>query len=214
MMKVVSLSVGLPETLTYFGREVHTGGHKTPVAEAYLGRTGFTGDGQADLKNHGGLDKAVCVYPFEHYAFWENWLGEKLPPSAFSENLTTSGLVENVVCIGDVFRVGGVRVQVSQPRAPCSKLAGRRGNKALPEKIHETSFSGFYVRVLEEGVVRAGDAIERLERHPAGVTIEFVNQLYYYQRTVPEDFERALAVDALAEAGRRILMKRQSSVHG
>lgn len=209
MMKVVSLSVGLPETLTYFGREVHTGGRKTPVAEAYLSRTGFAGDGQADLKNHGGPDKAVCVYPFEHYAFWENWLGEKLPPSAFSENWTTRGLLESEVCIGDVYRVGGVRVQVSQPRAPCSKLAGRRGNKALPEKIHETSLSGFYLRVLEEGVVRAGDPIELLERDAAGVTIEFVNQLYYYQRTAPKDFERALAVEALAEAGRMILLKRK-----
>jgi MOSC domain-containing protein YiiM len=213
-MKVIALNVGLPETLMYFGREVHTGGRKTPVAEAFLSRTGFAGDGQADLQNHGGPDKAVCVYPFEHYAFWEQWLGEKLPPSAFSENLTTSGLVESEVCVGDVLRMGEVRVQVCQPRAPCSKLAGRRDSKALPEKIHETSFSGFYLRVLAEGMVRAGDAIELLERDAAGVTIQFVNQLYYYQRTAPEDFERALAVPALAEAGCRILMKRRTSTHG
>ncbi|MBL8046605.1 MAG: MOSC domain-containing protein [Anaerolineales bacterium] len=213
-MKIVSLSVGLPQTLTYFGHEVQTGGNKTPVAEAFLSRTGFAGDGQADLQNHGGPDKAVCVYPFEHYAFWENWLGEGLPPSAFSENWTTSGLVESEVCLGDVWRVGEVRVQVSQPRAPCSKLAGKRGQKVLPEKIHETSFSGFYLRVLEEGVVRAGDPVELLARDAAGVTIQFINQLYYYQRTTPEDFERALAVPALAEAGRRILTKRRTAVRG
>lgn len=206
--KLISLNLGQPEAVTYFGREVWTGGRKSPVAEAFLRRAGFEGDGQADLKNHGGPDKAACVYAFDHYPFWEARLGRPLLPGAFSENLTTSGLLESEVCIGDVFRLGDARVQVSQPRQPCSKLAGRFNRRELPEEIHATGFSGFYVRVLEEGRVRAGDSIERLERDPAGVTVQFINELLYRKRTDAASFERALAVAALSEAGRASLLKR------
>lgn len=207
-MKVISINLGQPETLTYFGKEVQTGGNKTPVAEAFLRRANFDGDRQADLKHHGGPDKAACVYALDHYPFWEQWLGHTLTPGAFSENLTTSGLLESAVCIGDVLRVGGARVQVSQPRQPCSKLAGRLNRKDLPEKIHATSFSGFYVRVLDEGRVRPNDSIQLLERDPAGVTVQLVNELLYRQRTDRESFERALAVAALSESGRASLLKR------
>jgi len=210
-LEIISLNLGQPETTTYFGREVRTGGRKLPAPEAFLRRAGFDGDGQADLKNHGGPDKAVCVYAFDHYPFWEHWLGQPLSPGAFSENLTTRGLLESEVCIGDVFRVGGARVQVSQPRQPCSKLAGRLNRKDLPEKIHATGYSGFYLRVLDEGLVRAGDPLDWVERDPAGVTVQFVNALLYGQRSDRESFERALAVAALSEAGRAALLKRVTS---
>ncbi|MDW8325792.1 MAG: MOSC domain-containing protein [Anaerolineales bacterium] len=206
--KLISLNLGRPEVVTYFGKEVQTGGRKSPVAEAFLRRVGFEGDGQADLKNHGGPDKAACVYAFDHYPFWEARLGRPLTPGAFSENLTTGGLLESEVCIGDVFRLGGARVQVSQPRQPCSKLAGRFNRRELPEEIHATGFSGFYVRVLDEGLVRAGDSIELLERDPAGVTVQFINELLYRKRTDAASFERALSVAALSEAGRAALLKR------
>lgn len=207
-MRLIALNVGLPATLTYFGQDVQTGGRKLPVPQAELRLTGFDGDGQADLKNHGGPDKAVCVYAFDHYPFWETWLGGPLEPGAFSENLTIAGVRETEVGLGDVWQIGPTRLQVSQPRQPCSKLAGQRGRRDLPEQIHATGFSGFYLRVLEPGLIRAGDPVTVLARHPAGVTVQFVNELLHKQRTGRADFERALAVDALSEAIRRSLLKR------
>lgn len=207
-MQIVSVNVGVPEALTYFAKEVLTGGRKLPVPQADLTRTGLAGDGQADLKNHGGPDKAVCVYAFDHYPYWQAWLGGPLEPGAFSENLTIAGVRETEVGLGDVWQIGQARLQVSQPRQPCSKLAGKRGRRDLPEHIHATGFSGFYLRVLEPGLIRTGDPVTVLEHHPAGVTVQFVNELLHKQRTERADIERALAVDALSEAIHRSLLKR------
>lgn len=208
MIKVFSLNVSTPQTQLYRGIAVLTAGHKTPVVSAMLRFTNFDGDRQADLKNHGGPDKAVCVYSFDHYSFWEATLGEKLEPGAFSENLTIAGLREAEVCLGDTFRVGEALVQISQPRQPCSKLAGKRGSKGLPGIIHETSFSGFYLRVLKEGAVKAGDPFELAARHPLGVTVEFANQVMYRQRIDVESLQRVLAVAELSGAWRRTLSNR------
>lgn len=213
---VAALCLGQPQTHTYFGKPVETGGGKHPVPAAHLGRLGFEGDGQADLVNHGGPDKAACVYGLDHYPYWERWLGRPLAPGAFSENLTLTGLAETGVAIGDEFQIGlpgvGPRVQVSQPRVPCGKLAGKHGRKDLPEHIHLTGFSGFYVRVLAEGRVQTGDALTRVAEDPARVTIAFVNDLYYRRRTAPDDFERALAVAALSDAARASLLKRRAAL--
>jgi MOSC domain-containing protein YiiM len=207
-MKIISLNVGTPQIQTYRGKEVLTAGLKSPVAEAMLRFTNFDGDRQADLQNHGGPDKAICVYSFDHYPYWENLFGERLEPGAFSENLTLAGARESEICIGDVFQIGEAVVQVSQPRMPCSKLAGKRGQKKLPDLIHETGFSGFYLRVLREGLVKSGQTVTPLERHPAGVTIEFVNQILYKQRTDSESIRRALSVPELSVACRRSLESR------
>ena len=131
----------------------------------------FEGDGQADLKVHGGPDRAVCVYSHDHYPFWEKWAGEKLELGAFSENLTIDGISETAISIGDTFSCGEVLVQVSQPRLPCSKLASKRGRTDLPEAIRATLFTGFYLRVLREGVVRVGDPFKPVSTHAAGVTV-------------------------------------------
>src|SRR6185503_20929609 len=164
-MHIVSVNVGTPQSLSYGSKKTHTGGLKTPVPQAMLRFHNFEGDRQADLKNHGGPDKAVCVYSFDHYPYWEEWFGQveahgrgPLQPGAFSENLTISGVRETELCIGDIFGAGQAVVQLSQPRQPCTKLAGKNGRKDLPGAIHENGFSGFYLRVILEGLVRAGDA--------------------------------------------------------
>ena len=113
----------------------------------------FDGDRQADRVNHGGLEKAVCVYPFDHYPYWSRQLGGDLRPGAFSENLTVSGAIETEVCVGDVFRIGEASVQVSQPRMPCAKLAGKNGAKMLPKLMVNVGYTGFYMRVLSEGLL-------------------------------------------------------------
>ena len=178
-MKVVSLNVGLPRAQRYGRETVHTGGAKKPVPEAMLRSLGFAGDGQADLVNHGGVDKAVCVYPYDHYAHWEKVFGHGLEPGAFSENLTISGAVEARVCVGDVFGVGGALVQVSQPRTPCSKLAGKNGQRLLTRWVGQTGYTGFYMRVISEGSVRCGDAFELVEGHPERISIAAVNDIIF-----------------------------------
>ena len=178
-MKVVSLNVGLPQAQRYGREEVHTAGAKEPVPNALLHSLGFAGDGQADRVNHGGVDKAVCVYPFDHYAHWERLFGRGLEPGAFSENLTVAGAVETGVCIGDVFRVGEAVVQVSQPRTPCSKLAGKNAQRLLTKWVGQTGYTGFYMRVLSEGLVNAGDDFERVESHPDRISVADVNDIIF-----------------------------------
>lgn len=210
-MQIVSINIGLPRTLTYGTREVHSGGDKRPVREAMLRLLNFDGDGQADLSVHGGPDRAACVYSFDHYPFWESWAGAKLEPGAFSENLTIAGISETVICIGDTFACGDALVQVSQPRLPCSKLASKRGRTDLPEAIRTTLFTGFYLRVLREGLVRVGDPFEPVSTHPARVSVAFVSQVMLAQRTSPDDFDRVLAVEELSPGWRESLMKRRGS---
>ncbi len=178
-MKVVSLNVGLPRTQPY-GRElVWTAGAKRPVPGAALGLQGFDGDGQADRRNHGGVDKAVCVYPFDHYEHWAKLFGRPLEPASFSENLTVSGAVEDEVCIGDVFGVGEAVVQVSQPRTPCGKLAGKNRQRMLTSWVAQAGYTGFYMRVLSEGLVSNGDAFEPIERHPESISVSAVNNIIF-----------------------------------
>lgn len=178
-MRIVSVNVALPSTQTYAREERFTGGAKQPVPRAMLRPEGFDGDGQADRRHHGGPDKAVCVYPFDHYPHWSAKLGREMPPGSFSENLTVSGLRESEVCVGDVFRAGGATVQVSMPRTPCSKLAAKNGEPRLVKWVSEAGYTGFYMRVLQPGEVQADDAFEAVERHPDGITIERVNGVIY-----------------------------------
>jgi len=207
-MQIVSINVATPKAQIYRGRLVSTAGHKQPAPSAILRFTNLDGDRQADLKNHGGPDKAVCVYSFDHYAAWESVLGRKLAPGAFSENFTIAGLRESEVCIGDTFRAGEALVQISQPRKPCHKLAGRHNRKDLPALIHANGFSGFYLRVLTEGLVRAGDAFELATRHPMGVTVAFANQVMYEQRDDLDSLRCLLAVPELSAVWRETLSER------
>ena len=178
-MNVVSLNVGLPRA-QHYGREVvWTAGAKGPVPEAMLRLHGFEGDGQADRRNHGGVDKAVCVYPFDHYAHWAKLLCRTLESASFSENLTVSGAIEDEVCIGDVFGVGEAVVQVSQPRTPCGKLAGKNRQRLLTRWVAESGYTGFYMRVLLEGLVSNGDAFEPIERHPERIPVTAVNDIAF-----------------------------------
>lgn len=207
-MHIVSVNLGTPQHLLYGGKEIYTAGLKTPVSQAMLRFHNFEGDRQADLEHHGGPDKAVCVYSFDHYPYWEEWFGHKMEPGAFSENLTLSGVRETEVCIGDTFRAGQAIVQISQPRRPCTKLAGKNGRRDLPGAIHKNGFSGFYVRVIQEGLVKAGDSFELIRRHPAAVTVSFANEVVYKIRTDSDSIRRILAVPELSAAWRETLSQR------
>ena len=202
IMRIISLNIGLPSAQQYEGREVITGGAKKPVLRAVLRFGNLDGDRQADRVNHGGAEKAVCVYPFDHYPYWNRQLGRDLQPGAFSENLTVSGIREARVCVGDVFRAGEAVVQVSTPRTPCYKVAGKTGEKQLSKWISGSGYTGFYMRVLEEGLVQKGDAFERLERHPDGIAIARVNDIIYGRFRDLDLIEYLAGLPEFGDAGR------------
>lgn len=207
-MKIISLNVGLPATHDYNGRQVHTGGYKQPVARALARNHQLDGDGQGDTVHHGGVDKAVNAYAFDHYAYWEGVFGAPLPAAAFSENLTLAGALEDDVCIGDVYRAGDVLLQVSQPRVPCYKLNLKHDKPRLLQWIRVSGLTGFYLRILREGVLEQDMSLTLVERDPAEVSIADINAIYYSRTLDTAAIERALAVPALSDAARAILAKR------
>jgi MOSC domain-containing protein YiiM len=208
-MRIVSLNVGLPSAQHYEGQQVITGGAKQPVPRAVLRFNNFDGDRQADRVNHGGLEKAVCVYPFDHYPYWSRRLGRDLKPGAFSENLTVFGAIESEVCVGDVFRIGkAALVQVSQPRMPCAKLAGKNGSKMLPKLMANAGYTGFYMRVLSEGVVGAGDGFDLERAHPDRITIAEVNSIIYEKSYDVALIERLAELPEFSEVGRTLFAQR------
>ncbi|OKP78238.1 sulfurase [Paenibacillus sp. P3E] len=202
-MEVISLNVGKPKTVDYRGKPLETGIYKLPAAgRMQLHSEGFDGDGQADRVNHGGPDKAVCVYPFEHYAYWEEWLGKKLEYSAFGENITASGLLETEVCIGDVYEMGSALLQVSQPRFPCYKLAQKHGPADMPAQVLKTGYSGFYFRVLREGQVAAGDPIIKRESGEGSFPVKQVLYLMEHGRKVKTGLAELARLETLSAVTR------------
>lgn len=179
-MKVVSVNVGRPRRVEWGGRQVRSAIWKAPVAgRVRVTRLNLEGDKQSDLRVHGGPDKAVYVYPSEHYAYWARELpGTELPWGAFGENLTTEGLLEAEVRIGDAFRVGSAEFRVTQPRMPCYKLMVRFDREDMVQRFLDSGRSGFYLAVVEEGEVGAGDAIERVARAEGEVTVADVVARY------------------------------------
>jgi MOSC domain-containing protein YiiM len=207
-MRIISVNVGLPSAQLYEGRELITGGAKQPVPRAVLRVSNFDGDRQADQINHGGLEKAVCVYPFEHYPYWNRQLGRDLKPGAFSENLTVSGAIETEVCVGDVFRIGEAMVQVSQPRMPCTKLAAKNESKMLPKLMANVGYTGFYMRVLSEGLVAAGDSFDLVRAHPERITIAEVNSIIYEKSNDVVLIKRLAELAEFSEVGRTLFARR------
>lgn len=198
-MVVESLNIGLPRKEIFHGREIITGICKQPVSgPLLLGRFGFERDGVGDLKHHGGDDKAVCVYSLDHYPYWEDVIGIKLPVAAFGENLTVSDLREDDICIGDVFELGTALLQVSQPRQPCITLAARYGRDDLVKLVADSGRTGFYFRVLKEGVVERGAMLILKEKDPRGITISFASHIFHHDRKNCEAIEKVLAVPGLS----------------
>ncbi|XID94469.1 MOSC domain-containing protein [Paenibacillaceae bacterium WGS1546] len=206
---LLSLNIGKVRSDVYKGKEARSGIRKTGVDRALrLTELGLAGDEQADLVNHGGPDKAVCVYSLDHYPHWEDVLKRALPNGAFGENFSVRGMLEDEVRIGDVFRVGTATVQISQPRQPCWKLAMRWGLNELPLLVTESGATGFYFRVLLAGQVKAGDVL-RLERpHAAGITVAEANRVMHRDKGDAAGIRRLLALGELAANWRETFAKR------
>lgn len=207
--RILSLNVGLPQPLTHGKGIVQSGIVKLPVSvPVVLDITGLRGDGQADLKNHGGPDKAVCVYASEHYPYWEQRLDRSLPHAAFGENFTTDGLTETNVCIGDVYQVGQATLQVSQPRQPCFKLGARHNVPKLVLWVQETGLTGYYFRCLEPGALQSEDQLCLLDRPAPQATIAEANRVMHRDKRDFDGIRSLLAVSALSVSWRRTLERR------
>ena len=198
--RVVSVNVGQPREVPWRGSMVSTSIFKEPVAgPVRVAGVNLEGDRQADLTVHGGPDKAVYVYPAEHYPAWGRELGRPLPWGAFGENLTVSGLpLEDEICIGDRLQVGSAEFVVVQPRLPCFKLGVRFNDPGMLRRFLVSGRTGYYLRILSEGDVAAGDRVDLVARHPGHVPVSEITRLLTRNRHDPDGLRRALAVEALA----------------
>src|SRR5215471_14575041 len=214
-MRIVSVNVGLPRKVVWKGMTVQTAIFKEPVAGAVaIQALNLAGDQQADLTVHGGYDKAVYAYPAEHYEYWWTQLPE-VPFSwgAFSENLTTEGLWEDTLCIGDLLRVGSAVLQVTQPRMPCYKLELRFNRDDMIKRFLMSGRSGFYFSVIEPGEVSTESKLEILERDPNRVAVSDIVRLYLGQTRDLELLQRATNVNSLPENWRtQLLLRAQNRV--
>ncbi|MDW0110578.1 MOSC domain-containing protein [Sporosarcina aquimarina] len=197
--QLVTLATGLPRRIDSASENgLISGICKQTITEAYLSVDGFQQDDVADKKHHGGPDRAVCLYPAEHYPLWNEEFGCTLPPAAFGENLTVSGLTESEVCIGDIYKVGDALIQLTQGRIPCNTIDQRLGHPVMKHMI-ETGFTGYLCRVLQEGNVRADSEISLHERNSHGVTVLEANTTYFHNPKDVEGLRRVLAIESLAE---------------
>jgi MOSC domain-containing protein YiiM len=204
-----SIHVGLPQTRGT--TDAWTSAiYKTAVTgPVHLTRLGLHGDGHADPLNHGGPDKAVCVYSFDNYTFWIEQLSlPELPPAAFGENFTVQGLSEATICIGDVLAVGTAVVQVSQPRQPCWKLARKWNIDNFPEQVVQANRTGWYFRVTSEGTVQAGDVITLVERPHPEWTIAAANDAMYRNGHHRDASAALAAVPVLSKSWKDTLRQR------
>lgn len=205
--EIIYLSKGLPKNQVYKDEVYVSGIWKEQSQELEVGFDQIKGDQVANPEYHGGSDRVVCVYPFEHYAHWEAVFGKTLSASAFGENLTTTGMKEDQVCIGDVFQIGEAVLQVSQGRYPCSTINKRNNNHLLLKRIIETGCTGYFFRVLEEGKITADSKINKQLSHPAQITVSSIHHLYFHDPSPSmEMIEKILAVEELAGQWRKYLL--------
>jgi len=198
-MQLLSVNVSQPKAVPGGDKIITTGIFKQPVAARVRLRTlNLDGDGQADLKNHGGPHRAAYAYSIENYDFWKRELGRNdFSYGQFGENFTVEGMLEETVHLGDIFQIGGARVQVSEPRVPCAKLALRMGMPTFPKRFLASERVGFYLRVLQEGEVGAGDPIERVATDPEEMSVRAFLHLAYFDEGNLEGMRKALRIVSL-----------------
>jgi MOSC domain-containing protein YiiM len=211
-MKLLSVNVSLPREFAHGSETVSTGIFKEPVAgRVVLRMSNLDGDGQADLENHGGIYRAAYAYSIENYDHWRRELGRAdLTFGQFGENFTVERMVEDNIHIGDVFRIGDALVEVTQPRPPCFKLGIKMGMAGFPKLFLASGRVGFYLRVLEEGEVGAGDVFECVEGDPEQMSVREMSRLLFFEPENLEGAKRALRVTALSPGWRYSFEERLS----
>jgi MOSC domain-containing protein YiiM len=209
-MKLLSVNTGLPREIEWKRKIVRTSIFKRPVAgRVRVSTLNVEGDQQSDLTVHGGIDKAVYAYPSEHYSFWRTELrGMDLAWGVFGENFTTVGLLEETLHIGDRLRVGSAEFVVTQPRMPCFKLGIRFNRSDMVKRFLQSGRTGFYLAVLKEGEVAAGDSIEWLERDEHNIPVADVVNLYRGDAENQDLLRRASELPSLPNSWREYFRKR------
>jgi MOSC domain-containing protein YiiM len=214
-LKLISINVGQPREVEWRGRLVRTSIFKAPVPGPVMARRlNLDGDQQSDLSVHGGADKAVYGYPSEHYAFWRGRVPPtELPWGAFGENLTTEGVVERELRIGDRLRIGPAEFVVTQPRLPCFKLGIRMGSQEVVKRFEEAGRPGFYLSVVREGPIAAGDRIEVTPAATDAMTVAEIFALYLDGDVDRDRLRRAVELPGLSAAWREHFRKRIAKVN-
>ncbi len=209
-MKLISVNVGLPREINVGGKTVRTSIWKDPVeGRVHVSKLNLDGDQQSDLAVHGGVDKAVYLYPSEHYSYWRTQLLDvELPWGAFGENFSAEGILEDQIRVGDRLRAGSAEFMVTQPRMPCFKLGIRFNRRDIIKHFLQSKRTGFYLAVLREGEVEKGDAIEFIERQESGVTITDIVNLYSSDSQNQELLHRATELPALPQSWKDYFRKR------
>ncbi|WP_043933720.1 MOSC domain-containing protein [Bacillus sp. EB01] len=206
--EIVQFSLGKPKHYTYKEKSFRSAIGKEPVLEAYLYKDGLIGDGVAHPEFHGGPDRAICFYPFEHYAKWEAEFGKRLEPPIFGENITATGMLEKDVHIGDIFKIGEAIVQVTHGRIPCSTISRFNNIDPFLKRAMETCLTGYFFRVLEEGSINRNSSIELLETHPEAVSVLEVSKVILHKNRQNQDaIKRYINIPELAGEWRSRLKK-------
>jgi len=210
VMQVISVNVGKPQEHEWKGSRVRTAIFKSPVeGPVAVSKLNLEGDEQGDLTVHGGPDKAVYACPHEHYTYWQTLLpGYSLAPGNFGENLTTAGLSEETIHIGDQLQIGTALFTVTQPRSPCYKLGVRFNREDMTKRFYESRRFGFYLRVLGEGALQAGSAITVVSQDPNAVSVADVIRLFTGDSRDRDVLRRAIKVSTLPEGWRDALQNR------
>ena len=200
-MRVISLNVGKIREVPWDGKMIQTGVFKEPVnGTLEVKGINIDGDNQGNRKSHGGIDRAVYAYPMEHYEYWKSqYPNKELPFGMFGENLTTEGLFEDKVCVGDIFRIGTAEIMAVQPRMPCYRLGNRFNDQSIIDKYLETDFCGIFFKIIKEGKLCSGDEIKLIRKDLD--TMSIVEIYYLMQNKGDKDaIDRSLKLDHLPEA--------------
>ncbi|WNF38819.1 MOSC domain-containing protein [Bacillaceae bacterium IKA-2] len=205
--KIINLAVGRPKEYNWNGSKSISAIGKSSIRAIELGKSRFVGDDVANHKFHGGPDRAVCLYPFEHYSYWEEIFQKKLGLPTFGENITATGMLEEQVCIGDIFKIGDSVVQVTQGRVPCATISKYNQEEEFLKKVVETTLTGYFFKVLEEGTIMLNSEISLIEKHSKEISVSFATQILFHQQQDKKSIERILTVDALSEEWRKRFLK-------
>ena len=215
-MKIISINVGLPREIFYDGKVIRTGIFKSPITgRVRVSALNIEGDRQADLSVHGGLNKAIYAYPSEHYEYWRKELpDDESPWGSFGENLSTEGLLEKELSIGDRLCVGSVELIVTEPRLPCYKLGAKFKRDDMVRRFLKSRRTGFYFAVTREGEIGAGDDIEFLSRDGNRVTVADITRLYAFEKHDLAGMRRAVEVKTLPDTWRDYFRGQLETVAG
>ena len=197
--EIIWLSKGKPKTLLHNGTEYRSGISKDQVDYLEVTSKQIKGDDVENHEYHGGSDRVICVYPFEHYQYWEKTYGTSLPKAAFGENLTVTCMQESTVCVGDVYQIGDTILQVSQGRFPCSTINKHTNLNTLLAKTVAMGYPGYFFRVIQEGTITSNSVIKLLEKHPKQISISTIHHTFFHNKYDLRQIEKILSLSELSQ---------------